>query len=84
MPETPMTAMKPLNVAEIMLRNFIASKRKLPQSQNELAEWFMEWDRGIFDLIAHLQQQFEEHLTMCNRPIILDARTLKEISHDHT
>ena len=60
-----------LDPRQLLAKTFIRSKGRLPVSREEFATWLLEFDEFTLQTLVLVQQNFEDHLNLCVRPIII-------------
>lgn len=60
-----MTSDLKIDFRKVMIRAFVNSKRRLPKSLDELAEWLEEFDSELLRSIERTQEAFTEHMMTC-------------------
>ncbi len=57
-------------VAPRMARMFAERKGRLPADFAEFVQWLVEFDGHLMDQLDRSHKVFEEHMRLCNRPMI--------------
>ena len=69
--EAPAIKSLRINRMQILAQSFAYSKHKPPDTMNKFVEYLLEFDALAAKQMDILQQAFEDHLNVCNRPIII-------------
>lgn len=52
-------------------RYFVESKGRMPNNRDELAEWLIEFTQHMARMLDQALKNYDEHMMVCNRPIIM-------------
>lgn len=72
------------SLAERSARMFVDSKGRMPKDFLELVGWLLEYNQDLAKILDFLMKNYEEHLGLCTRPIIIQGSLAMPVETEAT